>query len=187
MPKPSLFRVTASVVRSRIVALLVGLSSLVACAGNARSAHASAGPNGVARVGQRAPSWSKPAIPSGTPLSLASLRGKFVYLNFFASWCPPCNDEAASIEALQRRYRTQGLQVVGVDVAENARKAQAFRDQHHLSYPVVVDDGTLAQQYSIEGLPVHVFIDPRGVVRQIEVGGLDANEIRDNVIKLLRE
>jgi cytochrome c biogenesis protein CcmG, thiol:disulfide interchange protein DsbE len=177
----------ANVTGLRIFTLVAALGSVVACAGCSRSAHAGGASTGVARVGKPAPSWSKPAIPSGTLLSLASLRGKFVYLNFFASWCPPCNDEAASIEALQRRYGPQGLQVVGVDVAENAGKAEAFRDTHHLSYPVVVDDGTLQQQYGIEGLPVHVFIDPRGVVRHIEVGGLDANEIRDNVTKLLGE
>lgn len=138
-----------------------------------------------AHVGQPAPVWSEPVAPAGT-LSLQSLRGKVVYLNFFATWCPPCNEEAPEIEDLQRRFGSQGLQVVGVDVLENARKAEQFRQSHNLSYPAVIDDGTLRDQYNINGLPVHVFIDRSGVVRNVVVGELSAAEMRANVQRLLR-
>lgn len=141
--------------------------------------------NRTAHVGQTAPNWSEPTAPGGT-LSLASLRGKAVYLNFFASWCPPCNEEAPQIETLQRQYASQGLQVVGVDVLENQRKAAQFRQAHHLTYPAVVDDGTLRDQYGINGLPVHVFIDRSGVVRNVVIGELSAAEMRANIQKLLR-
>lgn len=117
---------------------------------------------------------------------MAALRGKAVYLNFFATWCPPCNEEAPTLDALQRQYGPRGFTVIGVDVLENARKAQEFRAQHHLSYPAVVDDGTLRDQYDINGLPVHVFIDRSGVVRTIAVGELSAAEMRTDVLKLLR-
>lgn len=136
-------------------------------------------------MGQPAPPWSEPAVPSGT-LSLASLHGKAVYLNFFASWCPPCNEEAPTLNALQKQYGSRGLQVVGVDVLENARKAEQFRSDHKLAYPAVVDDGTLRNQYDVNGLPVHVFIDRSGVVRDVVVGELSATDMRDHVLKLLR-
>lgn len=139
----------------------------------------------VARVGQPAPSWSEQAVPGGS-LSLASLHGKAVYLNFFASWCPPCNEEAPTINALQKQYGSRGLQVVGVDVLENARKAEQFRSEHHLIYPAVVDDGTLRNQYDVNGLPVHVFIDRSGVVRDVVIGELSATDMRNDVVKLLR-
>jgi cytochrome c biogenesis protein CcmG, thiol:disulfide interchange protein DsbE len=141
--------------------------------------------NSRALVGHPAPAWSEVEVPKGT-LSLASLRGKAIYLNFFATWCPPCNEEAPAIDRLQRRYGPLGLQVVGVDVLENARKAETFRSQHHLSYPAIVDDGTLRDQYSVNGLPVHVFIDRRGVVRRIVIGELSAGEMRSAVVKLLQ-
>jgi cytochrome c biogenesis protein CcmG, thiol:disulfide interchange protein DsbE len=158
---------------------------LVAAFTACSSRGAAGGSAGVpARVGQAAPAWSEPEVPRGT-LSLASLRGKVVYLNFFATWCPPCNEEAPSIDLLQRRYGSVGLQVVGVDVLENAHKAEIFRSQHHLSYPAVVDDGTLRDQYGVNGLPVHVFIDRRGVVRRIVIGEMSSGEMREAVVKLL--
>ena len=117
---------------------------------------------------------------------MTSLRGKVVYLNFFATWCPPCNEEAPDIVALQREFGARGLQVVGIDVLENARKAADFQHEHRLDYPVVVDDGTLRDQYSVNGLPVHVFVDRRGAVRKIVVGELSAQQMRANVVSLLQ-
>jgi cytochrome c biogenesis protein CcmG, thiol:disulfide interchange protein DsbE len=138
-----------------------------------------------ARVGRPAPSWSEPSLP-GPTLSLASLHGKAIYLNFFATWCPPCNEEAPAIDSLARAYAGRGLQVVGVDVLENARKASAFRTEHRLVYPVVVDSGTLRDQYQVNGLPVHVFIDRGGIVRKIVVGELSPAAMRTNVERVLR-
>ncbi len=163
------------------------LASLALCA-LAACGHGSGSPGAAsqtARIGQPAPSWSEPSLP-GPQLTLASLHGKAVYLNFFATWCPPCNQEAPAIDALQRRYGDRGLQVVGVDVLENAAKAGQFRAQHHLSYPVVVDAGTLRDQYNVNGLPVHVFIDRTGVVRKIVVGELSPADMRRNVERLLQ-
>ena len=164
-------------------------AALAACASHAppRPAGQSSAPTSasVARVGQPAPPWTEPAVPSGT-VSLAALRGKAVYLNFFATWCPPCNEEAPTLNALQRQYGSRGLAIVGVDVLENASKAEQFRAQHGLSYPAVVDDGTLRNQYDINGLPVHVFIDRSGVVRDIAVGEISAADMRADVLKLLR-
>lgn len=167
----------------RAAALAVALAcSLGACARGEGSESASGAT--VAQVGHPAPAWTEPSIP-GPTLSLASLRGKAVYLNFFATWCPPCAQEAPSIDALSRSLSSAGLRVVGVDVLENARKAALFRTQHHLSYPVVVDTGTLRSQYEINGLPVHVFIDRGGVVRKIVVGELSAAAMRENVERIV--
>lgn len=133
-------------------------------------------PSKVAHVGEPAPSWTQPTASGGT-LSLSALRGKPVYLNFFATWCPPCNEEAPDINALQKRYAPRGLQVVGVDELENAKKAAQFVRKYGLGYPAVVDDGTLGDQYRVNGLPVHVFIDRGGVVRKIVVGEMSKTQI----------
>jgi cytochrome c biogenesis protein CcmG/thiol:disulfide interchange protein DsbE len=139
----------------------------------------------TAHVGEAAPDWSEPSLP-GPTLSLASLQGKAVYLNFFATWCPPCNEEAPAIDALARTYAGRGLRVVGVDVLENASKAASFRREHHLFYPVVADRGVLRNQYEVNGLPVHVFIDRAGVVRKVVVGELSPAAMRDDVESVLR-
>ena len=134
------------------------------------------GASKVARVGQAAPDFAEPTS-SGGKLTLSSLRGKAVYLNFFATWCPPCNEEAPGINVLQRRYADRGLQVVGVDELENQKKAQSFVQKFGLSYPAVVDDGTLQSLYLVNGLPAHVFIDRDGVVKKIVVGEMNQTQI----------
>ncbi len=129
----------------------------------------SSGGNKIAQVAQPAPDWTQPLSTGGT-LTLSSLRGKAVYLNFFATWCPPCKDEAPYINELQKQYASRGLQVVGIDELESASRAEGFRKQFHLVYPAVVDNGTLQAQYLINGLPVHVFIGRDGVIRKIVAG-----------------
>ena len=76
--------------------------------------------------------------------------------------------------------------MVGVDVLENAHKAGTFRSEHRLIYPVVVDSGTLRNQYDVNGLPVHVFIDRTGIVRKIVVGELSPDAMRTNIEAVLR-
>lgn len=138
----------------------------------------------VAKVGALAPDWTQPTATGGT-LSLASLHGKAVYLNFFATWCPPCNEEAPGINALAKRYASRGLQVVGVDELENRSKAQQFVKKYGLIYPAIVDDGTLQNQYRVNGLPVHVFIDRSGTVRKMVVGEMSQPEIATAVKSIL--
>lgn len=170
-----------------VVTTLATAALVTGCASAAHGTSAGSGASSsvAAHVGQPAPAWEEPAVPSGK-LSLASLHGKAVYLNFFASWCPPCNEEAPTLNALQKQYGSRGLQIIGVDVLENARKAEQFRSEHDLAYPAVVDDGTLRNQYDVNGLPVHVFIDRGGVVREVVVGELSASEMRAHVLKLLQ-
>ncbi len=122
---------------------------------------------------------------TGATLTLSSMRGKPVYLNFFATWCPPCRDEAPFINQMQQQYAARGLHVVGIDELENARQAQAFRTQFHLSYPAVVDSGPLQGQYLINGLPVHVFIGRDGVIRKIVAGEMSHADIQKNVQGIL--
>jgi len=116
---------------------------------------------------------------------MAQLRGKPVFMDFFATWCPPCNAEAPMVNAAYKQYASQGLQVVGVDVQENAQKAKQFVDQHQLTYPAVVDSGTLSDQYHINGMPVGVFIDKSGVVRKIEIGQLSPATLNADIKSIL--
>lgn len=161
-----------------------GLGVLALCILGA-CARGGAGSTQIAAVGQPAPPWTEPSLP-GPTLSLASLRGKAVYLNLFATWCDPCNEEAPAISALQRDYSAKGLQVVGVDILENARKAGEFRQKYRLIYPVVVDSGTVRDQYRVNGLPVHVFIGRDGIVKRIVVGEMSPLEMRHSVERLLQ-
>jgi cytochrome c biogenesis protein CcmG, thiol:disulfide interchange protein DsbE len=170
-------RLGERVIKLRVTVLLATLG-LAACAGHATSGSA------TAAVGRVAPDWTQPTS-SGGRLSMNSLVGKPVYLNFFATWCPPCNEEAPDINALQKQFAGRGLTVVGVDELENAKKAAQFVKKFDLTYPAVVDDGTLQSQYNVNGLPVHVFIDRKGIVRKIVTGEMSKREIAAAIQSIL--
>jgi cytochrome c biogenesis protein CcmG, thiol:disulfide interchange protein DsbE len=163
--------------------LMIGVLALVmvGCGGGAGSSSA----NATAQVGQAAPDWSDPLVKGSGLLTMAQLRGKPIFMDFFATWCPPCNAEAPMVNAAYKQYAAQGLRVIGVDVQENAQKAKQFVDQHQLAYPAVVDSGTLSDQYRINGMPVGVFIDKSGIVRKIEVGQLSPEQLNADIKSIL--
>ena len=129
----------------RLLVSVAAVAALAACGPSKTASSGNAAPT-TAKIGEVAPAWSLPLSTGGT-LASKSLIGKPVYLNFFATWCPPCNAEAPSVNALAQKYKSAGLVVVGVDEAESAAKAQLFRTQHRLTYAAVVDGGVLRDAY----------------------------------------
>jgi cytochrome c biogenesis protein CcmG/thiol:disulfide interchange protein DsbE len=108
------------------------------------------------------PSVTLPAL-DGPPVSLASLRGHAVILNFWASWCVPCRDEAPLLEAVWQEYRARGLLVIGVDTQDLEAPARAFLEEFHITYPTLRDpDGTAARLFGTTGVPETFFIGRDG-------------------------
>ena len=118
------------------------------------------------------------AIGPGT-LGLADFKGKPVYLNFFASWCPPCNMEAPDLATLARHYAPRGLVMLGVDEQESAVQALGFRNRYSLPYQIVLDaDGAAGKPYGASALPVQALIDRSGNLAWLHVGMVDPGEAR---------
>ncbi|MFN2528559.1 MAG: TlpA family protein disulfide reductase [Candidatus Baltobacteraceae bacterium] len=139
----------------------------------------------VAQRGHVAPDFNAP-LSNGGKLKLSSLRGKAVYLNFFANWCPPCNEEAPDVNALQKKYKRRNFLVVGVDERESASRANDFLHKYGLVYKAVVDDsGSLMQPYGAIGLPVHVFIDRRGYIKLVRNGEMSKADIDKAIRSIL--
>jgi len=104
-------------------------------------------------------------------LSLESLRGRVVLLDFWASWCAPCAQSFPWLEGLHHRFREQGLTVLGVNVDKQRKKADAFLSLHATTFPVVFDPkGEVAAAYALPGMPTTCFIDRQGRLRRIHTG-----------------
>jgi thiol-disulfide isomerase/thioredoxin len=141
----------------------------------------------IPRPGDAAPPF-RLSTSDGKTVSETSLRGKPVYVNFFATWCGPCRVETPSIVALSKKYAARGLRVVGVDVGENAGKALGFAHDFNVPYVLAVDpDNTTRASYG-GGLyfPLHVFIDAKGVVRMYHPGEMSAGEIEAAIAAIMK-
>ena len=129
------------------------------------------------RVGQRAPAFSLQRLNGAGTISLASLRGKAVVLNFFASWCEPCKREAPALEKVWRDYRSQGVVVLGIDTNDASNDARQFLSAHTVTYPTVGGGGRLTGKYGIPGLPVTYVLNRQGRV----VGGEILGPVNEQV------
>lgn len=117
-----------------------------------------------------APEFALPSLRGGT-IRLSAFRGRVVMMNFFASWCAPCADEAPDLRATYEKYRDRGVEFLGVAVLDEFDEARAFLARHRLAYPAVFDQGNrVMTQYQVIGLPTSVFIDPAGQIVDRFVG-----------------
>jgi cytochrome c biogenesis protein CcmG, thiol:disulfide interchange protein DsbE len=116
------------------------------------------------KVGAPAPAFSLGRLTGDGDLSLRSLRGKTVVLNFFASWCHPCKREAPDLESFWRRYRSDGVVVLGVDSGDAKSDARRFLSAHGVTYPVVFDPGEKLAYgpYALPGFPVTYVLNAQG-------------------------
>ena len=139
---------------------------------DAASPSASASPDEAFGIGEPAPPLSVPRLGGGE-IALANLKGSPVWVNFMASWCPPCRDELPVMNGLSARYADTGLVVVAIDVREDETVADAFARELDLAFPVGLDtDGTAQSDWKALALPVHFWIDRDGIVRDGALGGI---------------
>jgi cytochrome c biogenesis protein CcmG, thiol:disulfide interchange protein DsbE len=111
----------------------------------------------------------------GRPIRLEELRGKVVWVNFWASWCPPCQQETPILRELAERYRDRGLEIVGISVQETSpQDVRAYADRYDLGYTIGFDgSGHVFRAYKVFALPTQFFIGPDGVIRQVVNGPVD--------------
>lgn len=140
-------------------------------------------------VESAAPAFTLPLIANGSgSFSLAKQRGHGVYINFFASWCAPCVQEAATIGAITPEFSSRGVRIVGIAVLDNPSGAMGFVHRYGLKYPIAYDkSGSVGAEYRLTQLPLHVFVDSNGVVRQYVAGGpIPAAELRAGLSSIAR-
>ena len=111
---------------------------------------------------------------NGTPIRLADLRGKAVWINFWASWCPPCQFETPIIRSMDERYRDRGLEIIAVQVQQTVDAGKTYAERYGLEYTIGADvTGSVFHAYRVFALPTQFFIDPEGRIRTIVNGPID--------------
>jgi cytochrome c biogenesis protein CcmG, thiol:disulfide interchange protein DsbE len=128
-----------------------------------------------------APAFTLDRLDRDGQLSMASLRGKAVVVNFWASWCVPCRDEAPVLQETYERYRDRGLVVLGVDVNDFRQDARKFLRRFGVTYPVVYDGkGSTVGRWGVRAFPETFFVDRSGkLVGQRIAGAVDIARNRD--------
>ena len=131
-----------------------------------------------ARVGDPAPDFALPAL-AGDTVHLAELRGHPVILNFWATWCPPCQVELPALVVAYGAHQGDGLRIVAVNGDdERVSVIRGFTHRMGLPFPVLLDRrARVTSQYRVLGLPTTVFVDSTGIVRAIHAGPISPAEL----------
>ena len=138
-------------------------------------------------LNRKAPTFARRDL-NGNTINLARLRGKVVLLNFWATWCAPCQAEMPEFSAWQKEFGPRGMQVVGISMDDSEAPVRKLVGRLKLTYPVAMGDVKLAELYGgVLGLPLTYLIDRKGVVRGRFQGGSDLKAMKSMVRELLEE
>lgn len=164
-----------------LAAVLAAGAALIWLGGSARAPD-------LLQSGAAAPDFALPELGGDAPLPLADLRGKVVLLNFWATWCKPCEDEMPAMERLYRDLAPRGFELLAVSVDTGVEEVAAFQERLGLSFPILLDpDRRVADAYQSYRFPESWLIDAEGmlVARFIGPREWDAPAYVDRVRRLL--
>ena len=127
-------------------------------------------------------------LPDGGAIGTADLRGKVVMLDFWASWCQPCRDEAPALAQVYREYRERDVEFVGINLWDNPSDAELFLQQEGHEYPNGIDaEGKIAISYGVRGIPEKFFISRDGSIARKFTGPMNPDLLRQILDALLSE
>ncbi len=168
------FVVLGAVIAAFLVLLAVGLANKSPVTGK----------SGLTRVGKPAPVFVLPRVGGGE-IDLADFSGEPMVINFWASWCPPCRQEALVLEDAWRAH-VDDVQFVGVDIQDADADAEAYLAEFNITYPNGLDrHGRVTVDYGVIGLPVTFFVNEAGIVERRWVGAINRDLLEEWVGELI--
>lgn len=190
--KPERSRKRKIIIFVAVTAINIGLLTLLAwqLLTPAQPLHGSGNNVGSSIVaplkGKSAPSFMLPLLGSQHVISLAHYEGKAIVLNFWASWCDPCQEEAPVFQAEWQKVQTKNIVFFGIDFQDTQAAGLSFLHKYHISYPNVADAlGTTAAPFTLSYTPTTFFINRNGIVVNSIQGQLTAQQLSQNVQALL--
>jgi cytochrome c biogenesis protein CcmG/thiol:disulfide interchange protein DsbE len=141
----------------------------------------------VTLINRKAPEFARRDL-KGRTIDLARMRGKVVLLNFWATWCAPCQTEIPAFSKWQQEYGAQGLQVIGISMDDDAAPVRKLVTRLKPDYPIAMGDAKLGELYGgVLGLPMTYLIDRKGVVRAQFQGTADLQAVERRLAAMLAE
>ena len=177
------YRIRSGLAVTVVAVLFAGLPVVSGCdsAGTSGSGQAPA-----PEIGREAPDFTLKDL-DGKSVRLKDLRGKVVFLNFWATWCPPCRAEMPDIEEVYQKYRDQDVVILGIDIQESAGKVRSFVEGGGYSWTMLLDStGKIAGMYKVRAIPTSYFIDREGVIKAVSIGGMSRAAIEEKLAEAMK-
>lgn len=136
------------------------------------------------KIGAQAPDFSVMPVSGGSPVKLSSFRGKYVFIDFWATWCPPCREGLPHTEALFKDFKAKNLVVMAIS-GEEPDTISKFWKEARYTMPVYTDpDNKAAQAYAVDAIPETLLIDPQGKIAYAQIGGVPEEQLRADLAKV---
>jgi len=143
----------------------------------------------AADAGGPAPAFTLAAL-TGQSATLSQYKGQVVMLNFWATWCGPCQQEMPLLDQMYKKYKMAGFTLIGVSVDKEAAPVKDLMARKPVSFPVLLDPANqVSKAYHVDEMPSSVIIDRKGEIRYIHRGYKpgDENEYQDRIRQLIKE
>jgi cytochrome c biogenesis protein CcmG/thiol:disulfide interchange protein DsbE len=135
--------------------------------------------------GRPAPNFTLQLL-DGASITLADLKGKVVLIDFWASWCPPCRQEAPGLAQVYKEYQDRDVEFVGISIWDRIGDAEDYVQRFGITYPSGLDsEGTILVDYAVRGIPEKFFIDARGQMVAKFIGPSEVDSLRESLDRML--